>query len=178
MVLGEEVWAKNQNFGYKKYGDSEYLNREKARYNFNLHVKEPIEINNVTVVSDDNKQAFIYGLLDYKKTSLSEIENDQKPTLCPETTDLSIEEIDDCIDITIQELLAASEKAQAFYLEEAKKEDAASAEVFRENGVEIAEMTAEDFDAWRALAKETSYKKFVEETPNGQELLDMALAVE
>ena len=33
-------------------------------------------------------------------------------------------------------LLAASEKAQAFYLEEAKKEDAASAEVFRENGVE------------------------------------------
>ena len=68
------------------------------------------EINNVTVVSDDNKQAFIYGLLDYKKTSLSEIENDQKPTLCPETTDLSIEEIDDCIDITIQELLAASEK--------------------------------------------------------------------
>ena len=75
-------------------------------------------------------------------------------------------------------LLAASEKAQAFYLEEAKKEDAASAEVFRENGVEIAEMTAEDFDAWRALAKETSYKAFVEETPNGQQLLDLAFAVE
>ena len=75
-------------------------------------------------------------------------------------------------------LLAASEKAQAFYLEEAKKEDAASAEVFRENGVEIAEMTAADFDAWRALAKETSYKAFVEETPNGQQLLDLAFAVE
>ncbi|MEC9400880.1 MAG: TRAP transporter substrate-binding protein DctP [Pseudomonadota bacterium] len=77
-----------------------------------------------------------------------------------------------------QALLAASEKAQAFYLEEAKKEDAASAEVFRENGVEIAEMTAADFDAWRALAKETSYKAFVEETPNGQQLLDLAFAVE
>ncbi len=75
-------------------------------------------------------------------------------------------------------LLAASEKAQAFYLEEAKKEDAASAEVFRENGVEIAEMTAADFEAWRALAKETSYKAFVEETPNGQQLLDLAFAVE
>ncbi len=75
-------------------------------------------------------------------------------------------------------LLVASEKAQAFYLEEAKKEDAASAEVFRENGVEIAEMTAADFDAWRALAKETSYKAFVEETPNGQQLLDLAFAVE
>ncbi|TYC67599.1 ABC transporter substrate-binding protein [Stappia sp. BW2] len=75
-------------------------------------------------------------------------------------------------------LLAASEKAQAFYLEEAKKADAVSAEVFRENGVEIAEMSAADFDAWRALAKETSYKAFVEETPNGQHLLDLALSVE
>ena len=77
-----------------------------------------------------------------------------------------------------QALLAAAEKAEAFYLEEAKKEDAASAEVFKENGVEIAAMTAADFEAWRALARETSYKAFVEETPNGQQLLDMALAVE
>ena len=75
-------------------------------------------------------------------------------------------------------LTAAAEKAQAFYLEEAKKEDAASADVFRENGVEIAEMTAEDFAAWQALAQETAYKAFVEETPGGQELLDLALSVE
>ena len=75
-------------------------------------------------------------------------------------------------------LLAASEKAQAYYLEEAKKQDAASAEVFRKAGVEIAEMTPEDFEAWRALAQETSYAKFVTEVPNGQALLDMALAVE
>lgn len=75
-------------------------------------------------------------------------------------------------------LKAASEKAQAFYLEEAKKQDAASAEVFKEAGVEIAEMSAEDFEAWRALAQETSYKAFVEEVPDGQALLDMALAVE
>ena len=75
-------------------------------------------------------------------------------------------------------LTAAAEKAQAFYLEEAKKEDAASADVFRENGVEIAEMTAEDFAAWQALAQETAYKAFVDETPGGQELLDLALSVE
>ncbi|KKM27339.1 hypothetical protein LCGC14_1575690 [marine sediment metagenome] len=75
-------------------------------------------------------------------------------------------------------LLAASEKAEAYYLEEAKKEDAASIEPFEQAGVEIAKMTAEDFAAWREVAKETSYKAFVEETPNGQELLDMALAVE
>lgn len=75
-------------------------------------------------------------------------------------------------------LLAAAEKAEAFYLEEAKKQDAASVEVFKNAGVEIATMSPEDFDAWRALAKETSYKAFVEEVPDGQALLDMALAVE
>ena len=75
-------------------------------------------------------------------------------------------------------LTAAAVKAQAFYLEEAKLEDAASAKVFADNGVQIAEMTQADFDAWRALAQETSYKAFVAETPNGQELLDLALAVE
>lgn len=75
-------------------------------------------------------------------------------------------------------LLAAAAKAEAFYLEEAKKQDAASAKVFADAGVEIAEMSAEDFEAWRALAQETSYKAFVEEVPDGQALLDMALAVE
>ena len=75
-------------------------------------------------------------------------------------------------------LLAASAKAEAFYLEEAKKEDAASAQVFADNGVEIAEMTQADFDAWRDLAKTTSYAAFVADVPDGQALLDMALAVE
>lgn len=75
-------------------------------------------------------------------------------------------------------LRAAAAKAEAYYLEEAKKEDAASVEVFRNAGVEIAEMSQEDFEAWRALAKESSYKSFLEEVPDGQALLDMALAVE
>ncbi|MCA0873024.1 TRAP transporter substrate-binding protein DctP [Seohaeicola saemankumensis] len=75
-------------------------------------------------------------------------------------------------------LLAASAKAEAYYLENAKGQDAASAKVFADAGVEIAQMSAEDFDAWRKLAMETSYKKFVEEVPDGQQLLDLALAVE
>ena len=75
-------------------------------------------------------------------------------------------------------LLDASAKAEAYYLEEAKKQDAASEQVFRDAGVEIAQMSQEDFDAWRALAQETSYKAFVADVPDGQALLDMALAVE
>ena len=75
-------------------------------------------------------------------------------------------------------LLAGAEKAEAYYLEEAKKQDAASAEVFAANGVEIAQMTQEEFDAWRALAQETSYKSFLEDAVDGQKLLDLALSVD
>jgi TRAP-type C4-dicarboxylate transport system substrate-binding protein len=75
-------------------------------------------------------------------------------------------------------LLAASAKAEAYYLEEAKKEDAASAKVFADAGVQIAEMSASDFQAWRDLAAETSYASFVSEVDNGQALLDLALSVE
>ncbi|OYX42764.1 MAG: ABC transporter substrate-binding protein [Rhodobacterales bacterium 32-67-9] len=74
-------------------------------------------------------------------------------------------------------LTDASAKAEAFYLEEAKKGDDAARQIFADNGVEIAEMAPEDFDAWLALAKETAFPAFVEETPNGQELLDLALEV-
>jgi len=75
-------------------------------------------------------------------------------------------------------LMEAAAKAEAFYLEEAKKQDAASAEVFEKAGVEIAQMTQAEFDEWRALAQETSYAQFIADTPGGAELLEKALAVE
>jgi TRAP-type C4-dicarboxylate transport system substrate-binding protein len=75
-------------------------------------------------------------------------------------------------------LLAAAEKAEAHYLEQAKLQDAKSVDIFREAGVEIAEMTAEDFAAWQAIANDTSYAAFVADVPGGQELLDLALAVD
>lgn len=75
-------------------------------------------------------------------------------------------------------LLSASAKAQAFYLEEAKKADSEAERLFSEAGVKIAKMSDEDFAAWREIAKDSSYKKFAEDTPGGQELIDMALAVE
>jgi outer membrane protein OmpA-like peptidoglycan-associated protein len=83
------------------------------------------DINNALVLSEDNKLAFIYDVLDHKKTILTEIENDLNPTLCPETAELTIKEIDDCIDITIEELLAASEKPKSA---EPQKEELAKPE--------------------------------------------------
>lgn len=75
-------------------------------------------------------------------------------------------------------LMDGAAKAEAMYLEEAKKADAKAADVFKENGVEIASMSDEDFAAWRDLAKETSYKKFLENYEDGQKLIDLALEVE
>jgi len=75
-------------------------------------------------------------------------------------------------------LLAAAKKAEAFYLAEAKTQDAKSVETFRNAGVEIAEMTQADFDAWRDIAVETSYKEFVNSVADGQALLDLALSVD
>lgn len=74
-----------------------------------------------------------------------------------------------------QALRDASAKAEAYYLAEASKEDATSVEVFRAAGVEIADLTQDDFDAWKALAETSSYKSF---EGNGKKLLDMALSVE
>ena len=75
-------------------------------------------------------------------------------------------------------LRAGAAKAETFYLEEAKKSDAASVDVFKKAGVEIAQMSIEDFNQWREVAKETSYKAFVADVPDGQALLDLALAVD
>ena len=77
-----------------------------------------------------------------------------------------------------QALRAGAKKAEEFYLTEAKKQDADSVRVFKEAGVQIKEMTKDEFQAWQTLAKETSYKQFVADYPEGQRFLDLALAVE
>ncbi|MCF7698328.1 TRAP transporter substrate-binding protein DctP [Loktanella sp. M215] len=76
-------------------------------------------------------------------------------------------------------LTDAGKKAEAFYLEQAKLGDQVATDAFTKAGVEIAQMNEADFNAWLELAKTTSYPAFVAEMPDGgQNLLDMALAVE
>lgn len=77
-----------------------------------------------------------------------------------------------------QALREASAKAEAYYTEEAKKQDAMAVEVFKKNGVKVVYMNKENFDAWQDIAGKTSYATFVKSTPRGQELLDLALSVE
>ncbi len=75
-------------------------------------------------------------------------------------------------------IMAASDKAEAFFNEEVRKGDQKMVDTFTEAGVEVVEMSKDDYDAWLAVAKDSSYKTFAEKVPNGQKLIDEALAVE
>ncbi len=75
-------------------------------------------------------------------------------------------------------LLAAGQKAEDYFFEEAKKLDTTLVDTFKKAGVEVVEMTPEQAAAWREIAKQTSYKNFEENVPGGKELIEEALAVQ
>jgi TRAP-type C4-dicarboxylate transport system substrate-binding protein len=75
-------------------------------------------------------------------------------------------------------LMAAGEVAEAYFFEEAKKVDQEMIDVYEKAGVEVVEMTPEDYDAWLALAEDSSYKDFAANVPGGAELIQLALDVE
>jgi TRAP-type C4-dicarboxylate transport system substrate-binding protein len=75
-------------------------------------------------------------------------------------------------------LMAAADKAEAYFAKEAANLDQKMADIFAENGVEVVNMSPENYQAWLDLAKKSSYKTFAENVPNGQALIDAALAVE
>ncbi len=75
-------------------------------------------------------------------------------------------------------LLAAGKVAEDYFVGEAQKLDQEMIDVYQKAGVEVVEMSQEDYDAWLEIAKETSYKNFAENVPGGSELIEKALAVE
>lgn len=75
-------------------------------------------------------------------------------------------------------ILAAGEKAEAYFNEAVRKGDQVMIDTYKEAGVEVVEMSKEDYDAWLAVAKESSYKNFAANVPGGGELIEKALAVE
>jgi len=75
-------------------------------------------------------------------------------------------------------LKAAGKVAQDYFVGEAKGLDAKLVDAYKKANVEIAEMSAEDYQAWLAIAKQTSYANFAEKVPGGEELINKALAVE
>lgn len=74
-------------------------------------------------------------------------------------------------------LMAAAQKAEDYFSAEAAKMDEDMIKTFKDAGVEVVEMSQEDYDAWLKIAQETSYKEFAN-VPGGKDLIDKALAVE
>lgn len=74
-------------------------------------------------------------------------------------------------------ILDAGEKAEAFFNEEVRKGDQVMIDAYKKAGVEVVEMSKEDYDAWLAVAKESSYKNFAAKVPDGDKLIEKALAV-
>lgn len=75
-------------------------------------------------------------------------------------------------------LEAAGEKAEEYFAGEAENLDQKLVDVYKENGVEVVQMSPENYQAWLDIAKKSSYKTFANNVPNGQALIDAALEVE
>lgn len=75
-------------------------------------------------------------------------------------------------------LMAAGKVAEEYMSSKAKGLDDKLVKVFKANGVKVVEMTESQAEAWKAIARETSYKIFADQVPGGKELIEKALAVE
>jgi TRAP-type C4-dicarboxylate transport system substrate-binding protein len=73
---------------------------------------------------------------------------------------------------------AAGQKAEDYFFEAAQGLDKELVETFKKNGVEVAEMSKDQFDMWLDVAKQSSYQEFAKSVPGGEKLIDMALQVE
>ena len=74
-------------------------------------------------------------------------------------------------------LLAAGKKSEEYFNKESKKLDDDMMTIFKKNNVEVVTLTSAEYDAWIKVAQESSYKLFSTEVPDGQKLIDAALAV-
>jgi TRAP-type C4-dicarboxylate transport system substrate-binding protein len=75
-------------------------------------------------------------------------------------------------------LTDASKKAEAYFARESQGLDDKMVEVFKKNGVQVVALSDAEADAWREVAKKTSYKEFADKVPGGKALIDKALAVQ
>jgi TRAP-type C4-dicarboxylate transport system substrate-binding protein len=75
-------------------------------------------------------------------------------------------------------IMDAGKMSEEYFSAEIRKGDAKMVETFKKANVEVVEMSKADFDAWVKVAKESSYKKFAEEVPGGDKLIEEALAVQ
>jgi TRAP-type C4-dicarboxylate transport system substrate-binding protein len=74
-------------------------------------------------------------------------------------------------------IIAAGRKAQAFYEGKAEEVNKAAIKAFEDHKVKVVTLSDADYQAWLEVAKKSSYARFAKDVPNGQKLIDEALAV-
>ena len=73
--------------------------------------------------------------------------------------------------------MKAGKKAQDYFVKESKGLDDKMVKAFKDHNVEVATMTADEYNAWLAIAQKSSYADFAKEVSDGKKLIDEALAV-
>ena len=74
-------------------------------------------------------------------------------------------------------IIKAGKDAQKFYEGKAQTVDEEALKAFRDHKVEVVTLSDGEYDQWIAVAKQSSYKEFAKDVPDGQKLIDEALAV-
>ena len=74
-------------------------------------------------------------------------------------------------------LVAAGKKAQAFYEGKAEQVNEEALKAFRDHNKKVVTLSDADYNAWVDLARKSSYARFAQDVPDGQKLIDAALAV-
>jgi TRAP-type C4-dicarboxylate transport system substrate-binding protein len=74
-------------------------------------------------------------------------------------------------------VLKAGKDAQAFYEGKADEVNEDTIKAFKSHKVKVVSLSDADYKAWIEEAKKSSYAKFAKSVPNGQKLIDEALAV-
>ncbi|HTY69153.1 MAG TPA: TRAP transporter substrate-binding protein DctP [Alphaproteobacteria bacterium] len=74
-------------------------------------------------------------------------------------------------------ILKAGKDAQKYYEGKAAEVDEEALKQFRDHKVEVVTLSDAEYDQWIAIAKQSSYKEFAKDVPDGQKLIDEALSV-
>jgi TRAP-type C4-dicarboxylate transport system substrate-binding protein len=74
-------------------------------------------------------------------------------------------------------ILAAGKKAQSYYEGKADEVNKEAIKAFEDHKVKVVTLSDADYQSWLDLAKKSSYAEFAKAVPNGQTLIDEALAV-
>jgi TRAP-type C4-dicarboxylate transport system substrate-binding protein len=74
-------------------------------------------------------------------------------------------------------VIKAGKAAQTYYEGKADEVNKAAIKAFEDNKVKVVTLSDADYQAWLEVAKKSSYATYAKAVPNGQKLIDEALAV-